>query len=425
MVTPTNKLAHLPETIVYVDFGREQVDAINERFETWLAQQAFGSRHEGSRFTNLTVSGDSEAARIHSLGEVDDKVEWDLRFSDQLKEGGLSDALLHIKRLPNVTTFNSKPGIFKTANYIQIRVGNGERGWVKEGLFPVNVHMVHDAVASGREPMKNHPDIPAHTDIRREALAGFNAALYWQRFRAMAVASSGFMKIKLTNEAKGMSTRGSEGYDAQQHRRSRHLNVWPLYVEMLPDTRLDGGPKSLKPFYDPGTLEGTLALEIEHTMSHQFGIKREGEVRPVFNIYGRPIEIVGDANNYDAVLKFQVQMCTYGNSENDEAVTTAVQEQLEKHYSVNLRSSTTIDVAFELSNAGQVARSIRDGATDTKLHQFAKNFGDALRDTSDLLKDWYETEVPTLKREYETMVGTRRAAHFSELSTLLTTGRET
>ena len=136
MINHTNKLSNIPATQAYVDFGLKQVRAINKRFRSWLTQQSFADSVVSSEFVRMIVSGCSDCKDIDSE-ESPDRIQWDLRFSDEVKINAISDALLHEHRYPDITTFNSKPQIFDTSDYIQISVRNGERGWVKTGEFEI------------------------------------------------------------------------------------------------------------------------------------------------------------------------------------------------------------------------------------------------------------------------------------------------
>jgi len=431
MVTVENKFKDLPETEAYVGFGRIQVERINDQFDEWLAQQSFVDDAFPSRFEEMIVKGSSEQNLLGKKSQ--DNVEWDLRFAEKNKHKGLENALLHIKRYDNKPAFNSKPRIFSTADYFQITVKNGERGWVKTGEFPINVRSEPDyetinkripeqfIVGVNKMPDERKiPPIGIYTDIRRDAIAGFDDALQWQKFRAMAITCSGIVKKILGNESKQRikKNEGKLNYNAHQHARSRNENVWPLFVQLLPYASLDNGPTALKQFYKPGALEGVLALELEHAISHNHGSRETGGYRPIQYARGRPIEISKTNSGYDALMKFKVQTTSYG-LEEDEQIRTAIEEQLREHYTIEVKTPTKMEVAYVLKDAHKTEQAIREGNDDTELHKFARNFGDAIRYTTKALDSWREKEMPALEEKYKSTVTEARANHFLALESQL------
>lgn len=222
MVDIKNTLSKLPATQAYVDFGLDVVEAINARYDVWLSEQSFAADVVPSQFEKMVVDGNSEQ---HSYQGEDcqDQVSWNLSFSDKVKNKPLSDALLHAKRLPKISEHNSEPGIFDTADYFEIRVHNSEHGWVKEGTFPKNPHTrLEFDDKEGFPPKIKKRYVPVFTDIRRDALAGFEAAHQWQKFRAMAATCVDFLaeQMKAEFEAREVTDNHSKMHDAQQHRRS-------------------------------------------------------------------------------------------------------------------------------------------------------------------------------------------------------------
>ncbi len=161
MVTVENKLSNLPATQSYVDFGLEQVEAINAKYDQWFAQHTFSEPDGFSRFEKLVIDGHSDHRGHSSHGSLepyDDRVQWRVDFGGKVENKKLDEALLGVTirqkdRLPNVETFNSAPHISTSANYFHLAVTNGEQGWVKEGTFPDNVHMAQEFI---------DPDHPMH-----------------------------------------------------------------------------------------------------------------------------------------------------------------------------------------------------------------------------------------------------------------------
>lgn len=401
----SNKLEKIPATEAYVDFGTSQTIAINEKFLEWLAQQTFADTEISSEFRFMVFSGLSEDQKYT------DHIKWDLKFENKVKIKELSDALLHEHRYPDITTFNSKPQLFDAANYINIRVENGEKGWVKTGKFPANVYIsknYDEPRKIGEEPK----DIAVQTDVKREALAGFKAALEWQKFRAMAVACSDFIAAQIKRENKKV-----KDHNAQEYMRSRREIAYPLFVGLLPDTRITKGATALKPTYKPGTLEGAAALELEHHIDRKFGVREKGDNRPIYYAQGRPIAIVTNPNGYDAVIKFNIKTFSHGSkgTDDEEQVRLTLENQLKKHFAVELKSYHQMEFSFALKNAHEIEGAIRDGATDTQLHRQISDFGEALRHTQETLKFWYGTQIHALKERYASMLNEQREYHFSLL----------
>ncbi|MBU1111657.1 MAG: hypothetical protein ABIG93_01700 [archaeon] len=423
MVTVENKFKDLPETGAYVGFGKIQVQRINESFETWLVEQLFADKVLPSRFETLIVSGMSE----HQ--EYDDKVQWDLRFSEQVDHEGLGNALLHEKRYDNEKVFNSQPRIFSTADYFQITVRNGEKGWVKTGKFPINVRSEpnHDAImkAIGIDSIVDERKIPPigiYTDTRRDAVAGFDAALQWQKFRAMATGSLEVMKRQFNaeiEERKKLFQDGSvDRHDIMQHARSRSENVLPFFIQLLPHPGITDSPTSLQPNYLPGALEATLALELEHAIYHQHGLGQDSDVRPISYVQGRPIIIRPNRNGYDAIMRFGAYQFNYI-TEDKEQVLAAVETELKKYFDVKLSPSFDIDVTLEMSDAHKIDQAIKEGNDNTKLHKWARDFGDAIRYADAAIRSWNKTERPALEQRYESIISEARTTHFSGLSSKL------
>jgi len=411
MIEYANKLKTLPATQAYVDFGLKQVEAINNRFKVWHIQQSFAGRTSSSIFERMTVKGHSNDR------EYDDKIEWDLQFSRKVRNKDLADALLHEHRIHDITTFNSKPTLFDSADYIQISVTNGEKGWVEKGEFPINVHIGKDYHLQSDNPHETPTDIAIQTNVRREALAGFEVAYQWQCFRAMALASSVFVSSQLVNESKDIIDD-----DSGRHMRSRKENVYPLFLELLPNLKLENTQLALKSFYKPGTLEGALALELEHAIHHQFGVTKTGEVRPIYQIKGYPIGITQTSKGYDALMSFDVQTFSKGLSrgpKDDEQVRLVIENQLVKHFAIKLKNPYEMQVAFALKDAHQVEQAIQEGVTNTKIHEFAEKFRDTLNYINTSLDRWYNAEAPNLKKTYEKAIDDARNKHFLALKTKL------
>jgi hypothetical protein len=412
MITVKDKSKDVPSE-VYIKFGLEQTDLINVKFDSWLAQQTFARKCIDSHYSNLVFDPQSEYCTFEGE-KYPDKLEWQLSFAEEIKtnEDDLSAALLHEKRLPSIITFNSAPNIFDTANYVHVSVSNGERGWVKEGKFPVNVHIIeNDENGTGHLEKR-----PVHTDIQRDALTGFNAAYEWQKFRAMASASPDVLQNEISNkwnELHGKINTGKiNGHEVHDRMRSCMKTAYPILVGLLPDTRLENGPSSLKQFYFPGALEGTLAFELEDFVYQTFGFNPE--LKPIYNVKGNPIEITGNSKKYEALMKLGLNV--FGFNVNDwEKLKPIIERKLSKDYNVEFKSPNEMEVIFQVENAQKIAEAIREGDLDTSFHKSIRNFGNALTNTTSLIKSWGEIAMPNLERRYERLIDLARVKFFQGL----------
>jgi hypothetical protein len=420
MVAVENKLSKFPATQTYVDFGLAQVEAINTQYDQWFAQQAFSEEEGFSRFEKLIVDGHSDYDGPSGRGgskPYDDNIQWDLRFGGKVENKGLSDQLLHVTthqkdRRPNVTTFNSAPQIFDTADYFQLGVANGERGWVKEGTFPVNVHMTKRFI-DNNDLSKGTKNVPIQTDVRREAEAGFRAALEWQKFRSMAAASSDYLVETLKGEWAALEPKDRHG--ASQIFRDRKEQGYELFLSLLPDTQLEEGPTALKTSYQPGALEGAFALGLQDFKGGNMH-RTKAEERPIYLVSGKPIEITSkeESEGYDARINFEVELYGSHGLEEPEEVKQEVETILKQHFDLTATDATKYRVSFELKDAHLVDRAILEGRTDTELHQFIQGFGGALQQTYQAVKDWHETKRPGLRQNFEAAVILGREDYFAK-----------
>ncbi|MFA5953134.1 MAG: hypothetical protein WC812_00925 [Candidatus Pacearchaeota archaeon] len=420
MLEYKNKLSKFPSSKKYLEFGLKQAESVNEKFKNWYYNQAFfpvANSGISSEFSLLTLDGHSDHIGIGGNGfniEYEDRVQWQLNFLGEIKNEKLSEALLHEKRLPNITTFNSAPYIFDTANYIQIGVSNGKIGWVKKGEFPKSIcakedyDAVNKALSSGK-PLEKTPIIGVQTDVRREALAGFEAAYYWQCFRAMIVDCSDVLHKRLKEE---ISEMGKIDYNKSEFIRSRSENVYPFFVSFFPDVRLKQNKStSLKKFYHPGALEATIALELENGFYHQFGGSDSSE-RPIFSAKGFPIEVSGNDKKYDARIKFQLN--PFGSSiQEDEQTQVVLSKTIRKKYNnFSIDKEGNFIFTFDLKNANKIEQEIREGSKDTSLHVMSRVLVENLRLMHESLNEWYEKKIPALEEEHQVAILNRRHSHF-------------
>ena len=176
----------IPAGINYAKFAAEQIRPVNRHLLEWLASQSFASYSPDPTYGEIKIEGNSNYIGLN-MEPYQDSVSWSLRFNHKVKEHErlrhslgshiLGDALLHINRLPDVSRYNSGPTFFSTLDYIDVRVDNGKRGWVKQGIFPVGPHIKQEG----------NSQISAFTDTRRNAEVGFGAAIDWAKFRTMAI----------------------------------------------------------------------------------------------------------------------------------------------------------------------------------------------------------------------------------------------
>ena len=397
---------------VYSDFGAKQLLRVNYQVDSWLCKQAFmrGRQLKGV-FSGLSISGVSDDPS-HK-----DSVQWELRFGDVLDArfgwlspmNALDNALLHVKRLFKDIGNDVGPRVFTTANYIQIEVSDGKRGWVSDGLFPKGVQRkrgvrLGDCVVSGVA------EDFMYTDTRKDAVAGFDAAREWAKFRTMAVSSSGYVIDKLKAEQKAVF---GGGIDAGNLIRSRIEAAVPLMLNFLPDTRLRSGAGSLRSYYEPGVLEGELALGLEKGIIPQYGGRTDS---PIYIIKGNPVNIISvpGRDAYDANFSFDVSLVG-GRGGDDKVSRRIIQNQLEKYFSVDVISPSKMRIGFYVPNAHKVGEKIVGGSDTTFLQLQANALVDSLGHVSNSLKSWDNEQMPVLKKGYDAMVETGKEVHFGRL----------
>ncbi|MBW3018586.1 hypothetical protein KY329_00165 [Candidatus Woesearchaeota archaeon] len=401
MVTHENEFEKFPKTQAYVDFGLEQVEAINARFRDWLSKQSFADGAAPSEYVHMKVGGTVN----HS--EYNDAIRWELEFPE--KTGKLGDVLLHEHRYPVQVTFNAKPDIFSSVSDIQIRVHNGEKGWVEEGAFPQNIRDDKDYDAYLKKPRKPFPLKPIQTDVRREALAGFEAAYHWQCYRAMAVTCCDFLLEMLKRECEELDEISktmdrTQKHEAQDSMRDRREITRRLFVEALPDIGLPS-------VYRPGTLETALALEIQNATAANHG-PHDLEKRPIWYPKATPTQIVATPAGYDALMSLNLSGFSY-DEDKDEKATALIVEQLGKHFDVEFAPKRHLLVSFKFPDAHTIADAIREGSTDTLLHRRVQDFCDALRETNAVSRIWYKEDMPVLEANYRQRVDEARAKRLS------------
>jgi hypothetical protein len=389
----------------YAAFGKKQVEVINKRLGKWLSQQSFAKGAPNPKYGSMKISGTSDGTLLGR--ETQDNVEWDLRFKDQLDDklgcswitSGFNDGVLHIKRLPDVEKHNSSPQLFKTVNYIQVRVSNGERGWVETGTFPKNTHIEQRLED---EEKLTYRRVPVFTNIKQDAQAGFRAAEEWAKFRTMAVASKGYIEDRLKKEWEKVGN----DYDANRRMRSRTETALPLMLQFLPDTLVQKGPSSLQLFYEPGVLEATAALELE---------KLHG--RCIF--HGLPIEIspIQGGESYDAVFSLSI-----GINPLPETARAIVGRELGKYFDINMENLKELRFRFPIKDAHKVSTAIYEGRENTPLHTQTRALVDAIKVFYQTTYSWSSEQLPVLKKGYEAMVEGAMQEHFGRMEQKLLTG---
>jgi hypothetical protein len=421
MVTVKNELeSKIPESETYFRFGLKHLDRINEKYQTWLAQQSFADDAFPSEFEEMVLSGEK------------DRVQWELQFTKKVENKKLSDKLLHVtshqkQRQPNISHHGSKPNVFDTADYVHFTVSKGGQNWVTTGMFTDHRHVEQDYNAvptQERVRGKEVPLIAVHTFTKEDALNGFNAALEWQKYRSMAVTCADILETKLKKEHetawndydKSKDPEGNASYDIGQRLRYQKERVSELFLSLLPNTLHEDTPEALKTFYRPGALEATLALEIDKGVDTDHVINRELDIHPIYSISGSPTEITETEEGYDAVMKFNLRIRghNYGNEEDEEA-RKLLETTLRKQYNVNLTATDEMHFTFELKDAHLIDQAIREGSTDTELHQISRGLVDTLRKTDAALKEWYKTRVPAIQETYRQSFTNEKTAYFQAL----------
>ncbi len=427
----------LDKAQAYTDFGLKYLQPLNYDVVSWVMQQSFArslSELDASYvYQSMIVSGTSEHPPI-SGSDIVDSVQWDLNFSaDALKSKdgaekfpGFGDGLLHMNnRTPNVTSFNSAPGLFHPFGYFQIRVANGEHGWVKKGDFPKNVHksLQHDesqneSTFRDLSPLKK---IPVYTDIKRDAIAGFNAAKDWAKYRAMALASVGYLKQVLHQERetyKQHNPNWNHDFDAAEAYKSRSKNAGRIFLDLLPDVRVTKGETALRPYYEPGFLEGVLASELERGLvDHNVRSARNNTDRGINSVYGTPIQIISTPGKgaYDARFVFNIDP-RGSSSGKDENLAGIVNGILRPYANIHADDSLKFNVIIDIPDAHKVVAAIKEGANDTYLHKEVESLNYIMAELSKKMNDWSSSVKPTIEAGYKSMLKGSQEKHFGEIA---------
>ena len=373
----------------------------------------------------MKITGHSEDRLLDR--DRPDQVAWDLRFSHQLDrdrgssghDKALGDALLHAKRLPDVTVDNSAPQLFATDDYIQIHVDDGSRGWVKNGEFPTRLYT--DTVCVDPLDIQSEPKmVGVKANTRLNAENGFKAALDWAKFRTMALASTDALRDKLKQEVAGWAERlnnlsRTEEYRAHEDRRYRVQHAFEYLVDFLPDVRTKTGPTALRPYYQPGFLEAAAALALEPGVQHAGGARD----RPISYARAQPIEILaqtGKSGSFDAVLP--VKFCMYGIGD-DERIDRLVEGKLREHFDVTVGSckgsEAGVMVRFPVKDAHNVLAEVAEGSAETYVHEEIGRFIDAMSSVHQRFASWNDSVKPALEAGYDQMVKGAQDKHFADL----------
>lgn len=421
MIKVVNELVEkrgLTAAQVYTDFGLQQLSKVNAQTERWLAGQAFAEYAPSPLYNKMEVTGFSND-RLHSIGEVSDKVEWELEFAYQLPdmfksswtESAFHHGLLHIDQLPNLSKYNSAPGIFDTSDYIQISVFNGERGWVERGEFPTNVHVRKGSeIIEGERgfiPRLKKTETAVFTSIKRDAEAGFSAAREWAKFRTMALAASGYLFDRLRGEWEETTD-----WNGERTMRDRSERTFEVMLGLLPDTTIRSGPAALKRYYEPGILEATVALELERGISSNLG--RDNRPRPFYGVKGSPIEVTnipGKTLQYDAMISLNLPVRSFLD---DEAVRGKLEREAGKYFDVTTNSKG-LNVKLHIPNAHEVRAAIAEGKEDTILHRQTRGLIEMTHSIALLSHSWTYEQVPVLEEGYKAMIEAGKAKHFERL----------
>lgn len=413
----------LHKTQAYSELGFEELVSINKRVDEWLQQQSFWDIAPQPHYSKLTISGSSEDKGFEGK-EIPDRVEWDLRFADQLPDSirggyiqtGLNHGLLHEKRARPRRELNSAPSIFSTSNYFQTKIGNNERGWVAKGTLPRNAWIGSKTIEVEPEgPFDlgiRSEQIPVYTDLERDAREGFRAAFEWAKFRTMAVACTQYATEMLRQEWSSLPKRKNhqENYNIRELMRFRSEETLPVIIGFLPDTENHQGPTALKPDYLPGVLETTVALELEKGMNSRMHGRKTHET-PIYNIAPSPIEISPRINGYDATIPFRANIFGTADSE----VRDQIQSELRKYFDVTVgEKPTDIYVRLHIPQADQVRTAILTGERKTELHKQTAALTESLNHVSNVMGLW-DKQLATMEAGYKGMVTSGRQHHLRGL----------
>jgi len=421
-VSITNELItknNISEAQTYSDFGKKQVQVVNEHLRKWLEQQSFASKAPDPQFGGMKIGG------YFNEEEYPDRLKWELKFNQKMRESGanerhnksLGDEILHIKRIPDMTQHNSTPDFFSTLDYIHFDVSNGEKGWISQGQFPVNTHIVNKAEMSDEGIMKKMIELAVFTDTVRDSKAGFSGAEYWAKYRTMAVACSDYIKEIFEKDLKEVEARikksndNGDRFNEKQLMRSRHEHTMALMLNLLPDTRVKNGPTALKSYYEPGVLETMAAWELEKGISSNFG--RKSNNPPINYAHGLPIEIISTPGKgaYDANISFELSMY-FPRYEPGKSI---VLENLQRYFNISESPSGILTVKMPIPNAQRVRANILDGKDNTSLYTDIRDLNDALREVYSETESWEREQLPVLKSAYEAGMEQGQRAHFGRL----------
>jgi hypothetical protein len=406
----------------YTSFGKGQLKDVNRQLREWIRGQPFAQGAPNPQYGKLIISGESNPTWRGK--KETDNLTWELRFKDQLERGsskmlkGLDEGLLHMtlhhpERIPVNAQYNSAPRLFDTMNYIQIRVSNGERGWVETGSFPKNVHTAQEFIDE-KDPLKGMVTVPVFTDIKRNAKEGFKFARDWAKFRTMAVACSKYIQDEFRQEFKGVT-----GYKEVELMRNRVKHSIPLMLSLLPDVKIRNGKTAIKPYYKPGVLEAVVALEIEKGINTHFA-EKAGDT-PIYLAKGFPIEIIPTKTKegYDAIIPLHLTLSGGYGFDKDEVVRDILENEMQKYFDVNMMSPSDLNVRLHVPNAHKIYSAICEGANNTQLHSQLKSLLDISNDLSRSLKIWAKDKLPVLEEGHKAMVEGVKQKHFGDLEKTL------
>lgn len=405
----------LEKTHAYVEFGLSQLERINPQISRWVSERNFAEPVPNAEYVKLEVSGTSEqSSPCPPYGPYDDSVSWSLWSEEATTSKYISDAILHTRgRYDLAQELNSGPDNFShPLRYFSFSVNAGVRGWVKDGKFPRTV-----SVRSGlenEEGVLKHTKFPAYTDTRREATAGFTAARDWAKFRAMALASSGYFNARLKEEAKTLP-HGLDWHDHNQRMRSRGETTAALFLDLLPVVNKSSGGDALKHYYVPGFLEAAFVLELQKGMRLNFGQPTPGEVREIGHTTANPIAIVatpGKEREYAATLSVcaPIHLPLEGGREIAQEYARMF---LEKAGFQGEVVQGGVQVGFTIEGARKVGEQIKGGEEETTLHKKSRSLIKKLNELDQKMDRWRYDVEPPIKAGLEEALLAAARRHFS------------
>lgn len=401
----------------YTDFAQEHISLTNNAVSEWLEEnKGFlgGDQFKPGPFLYCGVEIDGGYENHNFGSHTDDHLEFKLAFPKRRKELMIEDSItgLHVYRMNEelkAVENNHGPNITGYFDSLNIWLSSDGSGWLTKGDFPEALYVKGDEAV--------------HSDMSREAIAGFRLAENWAKYRTIALAGSDFIEKPLRRERR----RAGRDYEDAQRMRDLKENACEMYLLLVPSDV----PAPARKLYVPGAIEGTLALELEKGINGRMS-SRNG---PLIQIIPEPLEF-GEGDNYslranlllrprytfgDASISEEQKLmaktfrCSLPNVPVEEKAEERrqLEELLGDYFPTEVQEDGSVRITIDISDATEVTEQIIAGSTDTSLH---KNAGEVVRVMTvlnDSAKDWYNFDKPLLRQQYEEMIALSRRSRFA------------